>query len=50
MTDNPPKAWAERQSAILFKDDPQSILPFANTAALKTPEAKKGATEPPKKK
>jgi len=55
MTDNPPKAWAERQSAILFKDDPQSNLPFANTAALKTPDpkgtdAKKGAPEPPKKK
>jgi hypothetical protein len=52
MTDNPPKAWAERQSALLFKDDPQSILPFANTAALKTPDPKGGDAkkEPPKKK
>jgi len=52
MTDNPPKAWAERQSAILFKDDPNSILPFANTAALKTPDPKgtDAKKEPPKKK
>jgi len=27
-TNNPPKAWASKQDALLFKDDPQSILPF----------------------
>jgi hypothetical protein len=26
---NPPKAWAEMKPALLFKDDPQTALPFA---------------------
>ena len=48
---NPPKAWAQMQAALLFRDDPNSVLPFAATSTLKTPAAadpKKGAT-PPKK-
>jgi len=39
-TDNPPKAWPT-QSAILYKDDPQSVLPFPTAALLKTPDPKK---------
>ena len=34
---NPPKAWAEMKQAILFKDDPNSILPFPAAAAPATP-------------
>jgi hypothetical protein len=52
-TNNPPKAWASKQDALLFKDDPQSILPFpvapTPDPALKTPDPKKGATPDPKK-
>jgi hypothetical protein len=44
-TNNPPKAWAERKSAILYQDDPQSVLPFPAAASLKTPEPKKAAPE-----
>jgi hypothetical protein len=40
-TDNPPKAWPT-QSAILYKDDPQSVLPFPAAATLKTVDPKKG--------
>lgn len=47
-TNNPPKAWAEMKQAILFKDDPESILPFPAAAVpppkdptLKTPTAPK---------
>jgi hypothetical protein len=39
-TDNPPKAWAERKSAILYSDDPQSVLPFPSAPVLKTPNVK----------
>lgn len=45
---NPPKAWAERKSATLYQDDPQSVLPFPAVAKLKTPEPK--ATAPETKK
>ena len=40
---NPPRAWAEvpQKPAILFKDDPQSLLPFAVPTMLVTPPAKK---------
>jgi hypothetical protein len=47
-TNNPPKALAEMKPATLFKDDPESILPFPAAAApppkdptLKTPTAPK---------
>jgi hypothetical protein len=48
---NPPKAWAQMQSARLFQDDPNSVLPFAATSTLKTPDPKKGPapTVDPKK-
>jgi hypothetical protein len=36
-TNNPPKAWAEMKQAILFKDDPESILPFPAAAAPMEP-------------
>jgi hypothetical protein len=45
---NPPKAWAEGKSAQLYKDDPNSVLPFAaptppkKDAKLTTPDATKG--------
>lgn len=29
---NPPKAWAESKQAILFKDDPTTVLPFPAAA------------------
>jgi hypothetical protein len=32
-TNNPPKAWAEMKPATLFKDDPESVLPFPAAAA-----------------
>jgi hypothetical protein len=35
---NPPKAWAEMKSALLFKDDPNSILPFPAPAGPATPK------------
>jgi hypothetical protein len=44
---NPPKAWAEMKQAILFKDDPTTILPFPAAPAapadpkLTTPMAPK---------
>jgi hypothetical protein len=48
-TNNPPKAWGEMKQAILFKDDPQSILPFPAAAPaaptdpkLSTPNVPKG--------
>jgi hypothetical protein len=45
---NPPRVWAQMQSATLFKDDPKSVLPFAApTSTLKTPDAK-GGTDPKK--
>jgi len=47
-TNNPPKAWAERRSAILYQDDPQSVLPFPAASTLKTPDPK-AATPDPKK-
>jgi hypothetical protein len=48
---NPPKAWALSQPATLFKDDPQSILPFpaAPAPALKTPDPKGTTPVDPKK-
>jgi hypothetical protein len=47
-TDNPPKAWSENppKAATLYKDDPESILPFPTAAVLKTPDPK--ATDPKK--
>ena len=41
-TDNPPKAWSENppKAATLYKDDPESILPFPTGAVLKTPDSK----------
>ena len=60
---NPPKAWAEMKQAILFKDDPNTVLPFPaaappppdpklttvpKVADPKGADPKKGAT-PPKK-
>jgi hypothetical protein len=54
-TNNPPKAWASKQDALLFKDDPKTVLPFPAAAApvptdprLKTPEPKRGTTTPKK--
>jgi hypothetical protein len=52
MQDYPPAVWKETppKPATLFKDDPQSLLPFAAPAkdtTLKTPEPKKAA-EPKK--
>jgi hypothetical protein len=51
-TNNPPKAWATQQPALLFKDDPQSILPFpaapAAAPTLKT-DPKTGTAPDPKK-
>jgi hypothetical protein len=40
--DNPPKAWSENppKAATLYKDDPESILPFPTAAVLKTPDPK----------
>lgn len=45
---NPPKAWTENppKPAQLYKDDPNSLLPFASAPTLKTPDPK--ATEPTK--
>jgi hypothetical protein len=54
-TNNPPKAWADMKSAILLKDDPQSILPFPPPAVpaaepkLKTPDPKVKDSPPPAK-
>jgi hypothetical protein len=47
-TNNPPKAWASMQQALLYQDDPNSRLPFPAASTLKTPEPK-GATPDPKK-
>jgi hypothetical protein len=44
-TNNPPKAWAAMQQAVLYQDDPNSRLPFPAAAALKTPEPKGAAPE-----
>ena len=41
---NPPKAWAEMKHAILFKDDPNTILPFP--AAPAAPADPKLTTTP----
>jgi hypothetical protein len=41
----PPKAWAEMKPAILFKDDPNTVLPFP--AAAPAPADPK-LTTPPK--
>jgi hypothetical protein len=61
-TNNPPKAWAEMKPATLFKDDPNSVLPFPAAPAapaptpmdpkLTTPAAPKGTplTDPKTKK
>jgi hypothetical protein len=58
MQDYPPVVWKETppKPATLFKDDPQSLLPFAAPAkdtTLKTPDPKKaaepGKTPDPKK-
>jgi hypothetical protein len=40
--DNPPKAWSETppKPAQLYKDDPNSLLPFASAAVMKTPDPK----------
>ncbi|HJZ91373.1 MAG TPA: hypothetical protein VKE40_10910 [Gemmataceae bacterium] len=48
MTDNPPKAWTENppKAATLYKDDPESILPFPTAPVLKTPDPK--GTDPKK--
>ena len=48
LTDNPPKAWTENppKFATLYKDDPESILPFPTAAVMKTPDAK--GTDPKK--
>jgi hypothetical protein len=48
-TNNPPKAWAEMKQAILFKDDPESILPFPAAAAAPTPMDPKLTTPTPPK-
>jgi hypothetical protein len=50
-TDNPPKASVEAKPVLMYKDDPQSQLPFPTTAVIKTPEAKKdpGLKGDPKK-
>lgn len=52
MKNNPPKAWAEMKPATLFKDDPNSVIPFPRAAdpKLTTPAVPKG-TDPkdPKK-
>jgi hypothetical protein len=41
-TNNPPKAWTEEppKPAQLYKDDPNSLLPFASAPAMKTPDPK----------
>jgi hypothetical protein len=46
-TNNPPKAWAAMQQALLYRDDPNSRLPFpaAATPTLKTPDPKGSAAD-----
>jgi hypothetical protein len=47
-TNNPPKAWASMQQALLYQDDPNSRLPFPAASTLKTPDPKAAAPDPKK--
>jgi hypothetical protein len=51
-TNNPPKAWASGQQALLYRDDPNSRLPFPAAAAptLRTPAAAPAAKKEPEPK